>query len=97
MRVLIFFLSIMTITSALGAQNRGTAPSAGTAAGDAQAAPTGDAQNGKKIFASHGCYPVPWLRRSGRGRTSTRAASVSICGTLPLCPPAHRGDASLYG
>ncbi|PYR95753.1 MAG: hypothetical protein DMG12_28055 [Acidobacteria bacterium] len=56
MRVLIFFLSIMTITSALGAQNRGTAPSAGTAAGDAQAAPTGDAQNGKKIFASHGCY-----------------------------------------
>ncbi len=56
MRVLIFFLSLMTIASALGAQNRGTAPSAGAAAGDAQATPAGDAQNGKKIFASHGCY-----------------------------------------
>ena len=56
MRVLIFFLSLMTIASALGAQNRGPAPSAGAAAGDAQATPAGDAQNGKKIFASHGCY-----------------------------------------
>jgi ubiquinol-cytochrome c reductase cytochrome c subunit len=54
MRFVILFLSLMT-ASVLVAQNRGAAPSAGAPGGD-QAAPAGDAQNGKKIFDSHGCY-----------------------------------------
>jgi len=56
MRALILFSTLMAIGSGLGAQNQTPAPGAGTPAGDVQAAPPGDAQNGKKIFATHGCY-----------------------------------------
>ena len=54
MRSLIF---LVTFASMLGAQTRGPAPTGGAApAGGAQAAPAGNAENGKKIFSSYGCY-----------------------------------------
>src|SRR5216117_2876257 len=48
MRLLVIVLFIVIIASLAGAQTPAQAPGA--------AAPAGDAQNGKKIFASYGCY-----------------------------------------
>src|SRR5213083_2759581 len=49
MRLLISFLClVITMASALAAQAPATGPNA--------AAPAGNAQNGKKIFSSYGCY-----------------------------------------
>jgi mono/diheme cytochrome c family protein len=49
MRSLIFLL---TFTSILAAQT----PAPSTGAGAAQAAPAGDAQNGKKLYMERGCF-----------------------------------------
>jgi mono/diheme cytochrome c family protein len=46
-------LMLATLASALTAQTPGTATTGGTATA---AAPTGNAQNGKKIFDAYGCY-----------------------------------------
>jgi mono/diheme cytochrome c family protein len=48
MRLLFSFLCLVTMASVVGAQ----AP----ASGSNVAAPAGNAQNGKKIFSSYGCY-----------------------------------------
>lgn len=57
MRVFLLCAGLLTTVSALEAQNRGAAPNAGAApAANAQAAPAGNVENGKKIFASYGCY-----------------------------------------
>ena len=48
MRLLIVFFVVATMVSLAGAQTPAQAPGA--------AAPAGDAQNGKKIFSSYGCY-----------------------------------------
>jgi mono/diheme cytochrome c family protein len=50
------FLILLLTASALGTQTPRQAPSPGGAAGNAQAAPAGNAENGKKIFAGYGCY-----------------------------------------
>jgi len=42
-------LILMALTSVSGAQTPGSAP-------PGQSAPAGDAENGRKIFASYGCY-----------------------------------------
>ena len=57
MRAFMLCSGILALTSLAGAQ----APAAGRAGGppaaaNAQAAPAGNAANGKKIFASYGCY-----------------------------------------
>jgi mono/diheme cytochrome c family protein len=53
MRILIALLIAPLISTTLGAQN----PSSKEAApSNAPAAPAGDAQNGRKLFASYGCY-----------------------------------------
>src|SRR5262245_32135570 len=47
MRFWVVFLVLIAMASVLAAQ---------TPAGNAQNAPAGDAENGKKIFARYGCY-----------------------------------------
>jgi len=54
--------------SVLVAQNAGVAPNAGAApAANAQAAPAGNAENGKKIFSSYGCYQCHGYEAQGGG------------------------------
>jgi mono/diheme cytochrome c family protein len=60
-RVVALFAGIALGVSVLNAQNTGVAPVAPNGAGaapaaNAQAAPTGSAENGKKIYSSYGCY-----------------------------------------
>jgi mono/diheme cytochrome c family protein len=50
------FLILLMTAFALGTQTPRQPPNPGTAAGTAQAAPAGNVENGKKIFASYGCY-----------------------------------------
>ena len=49
MKNLVIALAVMTIASALSAQTPAQTPSAA-------AAPQGDAENGKKIYTTYGCY-----------------------------------------
>ncbi len=57
MRVFLLFVSLLITASGLGAQNRGAPANAGAApAPNAQGAPAGNVENGKKIFTSYGCY-----------------------------------------
>ena len=57
MRFFLLASTLVITASVLGAQDRGAAPNAGAPpAANAQAAPAGNAENGKKIFASYGCY-----------------------------------------
>jgi ubiquinol-cytochrome c reductase cytochrome c subunit len=57
MRLLLVCSSLLIAASLLGAQNRGGAPNGGAApAASGQTAPAGNAENGKKIFSSYGCY-----------------------------------------
>jgi ubiquinol-cytochrome c reductase cytochrome c subunit len=63
-----FFL-ILTIFSALWAQTPGSSKEAGTA-------PAGNAQNGKKIFESYGCYQCHG--HAGQGGAGARIAPKPI-------------------
>ena len=65
MRVVLLFSSLMMIASVLGAQNRGAAPNQGGA--PAANAPAGNAENGKKIFSSYGCYQCHGFVGQGGG------------------------------
>ena len=68
MRFLILFSSLLITASLLGAQNRGAAPNA---------APAGSAENGKKIFASYGCYQCHGFAGQG-GAAGARLAPRPI-------------------
>lgn len=58
-------------------QNPGSAPNARTpAAPTAQAAPSGDAENGKKIYSSYGCYQCHGY--AAQGGAGTRLAPRPI-------------------
>lgn len=57
MRLLTFFLCLVTSVSVLAAQAPTSAPAA--------AAPAGNAQNGKKIFSSYGCYQCHGFEAQG--------------------------------
>jgi ubiquinol-cytochrome c reductase cytochrome c subunit len=61
------FLILLMTAAALGTQTPGQAPNSGAAAGNAQAAPAGNAENGKKIFASYGCYECHGYVAQGGG------------------------------
>lgn len=54
------FLMLITIASVLGAQTPGPAPNAGPA-------PAGNAQNGKRIYVSYGCYQCHGYETQGGG------------------------------
>lgn len=52
-----FFILLVTFASILRAQTSGPVPGAGAgSAGAAQAAPAGDAENGKKLYVSRACF-----------------------------------------
>jgi mono/diheme cytochrome c family protein len=77
MRAFLLIASVVITASALGAQGRGAAPGAGTApAASAQAAPAGNAENGKKIFSSYGCYQCHGF--SAQGGAGARLAPRPI-------------------
>ncbi|NOT25087.1 MAG: c-type cytochrome [Acidobacteria bacterium] len=55
--------AFVVATAILAAQNPGAAP----AAANAQAAPKGSAENGKKVFSSYGCYECHGYAAQGGG------------------------------
>ena len=65
------FLIVMILASALGAQAQEGASKAG-------AAPSGNAQNGKKIFANYGCYQCHGREAQGGEGTGPRLAPRPI-------------------
>jgi ubiquinol-cytochrome c reductase cytochrome c subunit len=75
-RAFVLFSSLAITASVLGAQGRGAAPGAGAAAAGAQAAPVGNAENGKKIFSSYGCYQCHGF--SAQGGAGARLAPRPI-------------------
>jgi ubiquinol-cytochrome c reductase cytochrome c subunit len=64
--------------SVLAAQNAGVKPDAGaTPAPNAQAAPAGSVENGKKIFSSYGCFECHGYAAQG-GQAGARLAPRPI-------------------
>jgi mono/diheme cytochrome c family protein len=61
------FLILLMTAAALGAHTPGQAPNSGAAVGNAQAAPAGNAENGKMIFAGYGCYECHGYVAQGGG------------------------------
>ena len=61
------FLILLMTASALGTHTPRQAPNPGAAAGNAQAAPAGNAENGKKLFAGFGCYECHGYVAQGGG------------------------------
>ena len=61
------FLILLMTALAMGAQTPRQAPSPGAAAENAQAAPAGNAENGKKVFAGYGCYECHGYVAQGGG------------------------------
>ena len=61
------FLILLMTAFALGAQTPTQAPDSGAAARNAQAAPAGNAENGKKVFAGYGCYECHGYVAQGGG------------------------------
>lgn len=72
--VALVFLAGLTIALRAGAQGQ----TAGPAQGSAPAAPTGNAENGKKLYTSYGCYECHGREAQGSSATGPRLAPRPI-------------------
>lgn len=88
--------ALMVVACMMLASPEAGAQSSGSAS-KTNAAPAGNAENGKRIYTSYGCYQCHGRVGQGGGRTTAGPEPDFVYSLCPLHPPSEGPDAALHG